>query len=280
MVLVTGAGRVGRQVVSGLHAADEQVRVLVRHPALAQVPAGVEVVGGDLSSPRTLEPALEGVAAVFLIWPQATATDPLAALEVITDRVGRIAYLSSSTVRDDLEVQTHPMTAIHADIERALDRAKVARTFLRVGKIATNTLFWAQQIREQGVVRLPFPDAGRSPIVESDIGAVAARTLLDDEHVGATHVLSGPEPLTEGELVRAIGDAIDRPIEVEDIPTEEARAELLASGESPEVVDAALALWARLVTEPEPVTPSVERITGRPARTFRAWAKEHADDFR
>lgn len=278
MILVTGAGTVGRHVVSLLHEAGARVRVLTRHPEQAEVPQGVEAVGGDLSRADTLGPWLDGIEAVFLIWPQPTANDPLAAVRVITRHVGRVAYLSSSTVRDDLEEQTHPMTAIHADIEHAIERSGVERIFLRVGKIASNTLFWSAQIAE-GVVRLPFPDAGRSPIVESDIGAVAARTLMDEGHVGATHILSGPEPLTEGDLVRTIGEVIGRPIRVERIPPEVARAQLVGNGESPEVADAALALWERLVTEPEPVTPTVEEITGSPGRTFRDWALEHAAAF-
>jgi hypothetical protein len=36
----------------------------------------------------------------------------------------------------------------------------------------------------------------------------------------------------------------------------------------------------RLWTRPERVTDTVERLVGRPARTFRSWAEEHADDFR
>ena len=33
-------------------------------------------------------------------------------------------------------------------------------------------------------------------------------------------------------------------------------------------------------TNPEPVTDTVEEITGKKALTFRKWAEDHADDFR
>ena len=111
------------------------------------------------------------------------------------------------------------------------------------------------------MVRLPFPAAGRSPIVEKDIGAVAARTLLDGGHVGVKHVLSGPEQLTEGDLVRIIADAIDRPIRVEETDPEVARAEHIEADNAPDLADAALVLWASLVTEPERVTLTAERLT-------------------
>lgn len=44
--------------------------------------------------------------------------------------------------------------------------------------------------------------------------------------------------------------------------------------------DRALTSWAGLVERPEPVTDTVERVTGRHARDFRAWAADHDDDFR
>ena len=48
----------------------------------------------------------------------------------------------------------------------------------------------------------------------------------------------------------------------------------------PSAVNGALDAWARMVTEPEPVTSTVEDVTGAPARTFREWAIDHAGDFR
>ncbi|HEY6423296.1 MAG TPA: hypothetical protein VIY28_08660 [Pseudonocardiaceae bacterium] len=38
--------------------------------------------------------------------------------------------------------------------------------------------------------------------------------------------------------------------------------------------------YAGLVAEPGPITTTVDEITGTPARTFREWAIDHADDFR
>ena len=46
------------------------------------------------------------------------------------------------------------------------------------------------------------------------------------------------------------------------------------------VADVSLDTWAGFVTEPELVTRTVEEITGTPARTFREWTADHADDFR
>jgi len=280
VILVTGAsGNVGRHVVSGLIAEGAHVRALTRDPASARWPEGLEVARGDLSVASTLDAVLDGVDVVFLLWHQASAEHPDAAIEAVARRARRVVYVSSLTVDDDLEDQAHPMTVLHADIERSIRGSGLAWTFLRAGRFATNSLAWAPEIRAGDVVRLPNAAAVRSPIDPRDVGAVAVRTLLDDGHAGVTHILSGPERLTEGTMVHVIGEVIGRTIHVEEVPAGTARQELLDGGASPELADAALKYWSKLVAEPEPVTRTVREITGSGARTFRHWAMDHADDF-
>ena len=45
-------------------------------------------------------------------------------------------------------------------------------------------------------------------------------------------------------------------------------------------MEQALGTWADMVDNPEPITHTVEEVSGSPARTFRQWAIDHADDFR
>jgi hypothetical protein len=54
---------------------------------------------------------------------------------------------------------------------------------------------------------------------------------------------------------------------------------MLADGRPPALVEA---LLASAETRPasDLVTSTVEQVTGTPARTFRDWAADHADDFR
>jgi uncharacterized protein YbjT (DUF2867 family) len=68
MILVTAAtAPVGRSIVEQLVAAGHDVRALTRDPAKAGLPAGVEVVAGDLSDPESLSAAFRDVSAVFLL---------------------------------------------------------------------------------------------------------------------------------------------------------------------------------------------------------------------
>ena len=276
MILVTGAtGKVGRQTVSQLLGAGAEVRALARHADAARLPGDVDVVGGDLSDPDTLAPALEDVEAVFLIWPFTTAEGAPAVLDVVEREARRLVYLSSAGGQ-----RPDPVGMFHADMERLIEESKLEWTFLRPSGFATNTLMWAGQIRENGVVRWPYGAAARSLIHESDIAAVAVSALTGEGHDGAKHVLTGPELLTQADEVRTIGDVIGSPARWEDVPPDAVRDGLATAFGDASFADHALDAWARFVQEPELVTSTVERITGTPARTFREWASDHGDDFR
>lgn len=280
-ILVTGAtGNIGRYLVSELLPTGVTVRALVREPAAAKLPRGVEVVRGDLAIPDTLDAALRGVDTVFLLWPFVTAEATPAVLNVIKKDARRIVYLSSMNVNDDADEQTDPITTFHAVNERLIARSGLDWTFLRSGGIATNTLGWAAQIRDTGVVRWPSGEATRSLIHERDIAAVAAHVLTAGGYQSAKLVLTGPQALSQIEQVRLIGEAIGRPLRYEEQPPEEARQQLLAAGWPQAVIAGSLDAWAAMATTPEPGTQTVEEITGTPARPFRQWALDHAADFR
>jgi uncharacterized protein YbjT (DUF2867 family) len=282
-ILVTGAaGKVGREVIAQLLSAGARVRALVRNPEAASLPREVEVVRGDLAVPATLEESLDGAESVFLVWPFLTADLAPAVLDVVmlSKHVRRVVYLSSLWVRDDVERQLDPIIQFHADLERLIERSGLEWTFLRPSGFARNALGWAPQIRAEGVVRGPYGAAARSPIHERDVAAVAARALAGNGHGGRKLILTGPEVLTHIEQMRAIGEAIGRRLRWEEIPPQSARTQMLSEGWPLPLVDAVLSGWARLVTEPESVTSTVEDITGAPARPFREWARDHAADFR
>jgi uncharacterized protein YbjT (DUF2867 family) len=96
-VLVTGGtGRVGNAVAGLLVDAGVPVRVLTRRSeaAAAMLPANVEVVAGDLTVPGSLDAALRGVGAVFLVWTAPPATAP-AVVERLAACTQRVVFLSS-----------------------------------------------------------------------------------------------------------------------------------------------------------------------------------------
>jgi uncharacterized protein YbjT (DUF2867 family) len=276
-VLVTGAtGHVGRHVVDGLLAAGVGVRAVTRDPSWTALPDAAGIVQADLSVPGSLEPHLDGVDAAFLAWPFTTAEGAAEVVAALARHVRRIVYLSSMGGH-----QREPAGAVafHAEVEHLIEASGAAWTFLRPSGFATNALLWAPQIQAGDVVRWPFASAARSLIDERDIAQVAVRALTSDGHASRRLHLTGPGTLTQDAQVRAIGDALGRPLRFEEIPPQDAREELLAAWGDPAFVDGALTAWARFVAEPEPITSTVELVTGTRARRFRDWAVDHADEF-
>jgi uncharacterized protein YbjT (DUF2867 family) len=218
-----------------------------------------------------------GTESVFLLWPFLTAEGAPAVVDVIAKHARRIVYLSAMSVRDDRELSAN---GVWGQVEHLIEQSGAEWTFLRASGLAVNALGWADQIREEGVVRWSYGGAARSLIHERDIADVAVRALTDDRHVGAKYVLTGPEALTQADQVRIIGEAISRPVRWEEVPPAVARQQLLAVLGDPGFVDGAFRYWSTLITNPEPVTHTVEEVTGTPARTFREWARDHADAFR
>lgn len=274
-ILVTGAtGNVGRHIASALAGGGLEVRALVRDPGSAALPRRVEAVRGDLSSAATLEPALRDVESVYLMWP-GLPVDPLV-VRTIAEHGKRVVYLSTDVA--DIADGEQP-SSYHQEIERLIRNSGARWTFLRPIDFATNTLGWAGQIR-QGVVRWPYGRASRSLIHERDIADVAVHVLTSAGHDRARYVLTGPESITHAEQVRIIGEEAGREVRWEDLPLETAREQLTAAWGNAAFVEARLKAWGTFVDSPERVTDTVERLLGRPARTFRSWARDHADDFR
>lgn len=280
-ILVTGAtGRVGGQVVSQLRGTGVTVRALTRNPKAASFPEDIDVVRGDLSDADTLDVALDGVDSVFLVFPRLQADHAApAVIKKIAQHARRIVYLSAAGVPDLQGEHVEGIIGSHAHVERLIKQSGMEWTFLRPSGFATNTLMWADQIRAGNVVRWFHGRATRSLIHEHDIGAVAVCVLTEEDHGEARYHLTGPGQLTQIEQARAIGEAIGRPVRFEELAPGIARQEFF-DGVPAALVDSILNAHAEMVNQPEPVTSTVQDLTGAPARTFYQWAIDHASEFR
>jgi len=275
-VLITGAtGNVGGNVLAGLLERGVPVRVTSRDPSRAVLPPGVEVMRADLTDPQTLRPALTGVERVFL-YPRFREPEPVAALLREAGVAHVVLVSASAAAAEGPEFDGgNPMRWF----ERTFAASGLAYTFLRPDTFAANALFWRDDVRTHGAVPLPYPDSAQAPIHERDIADVAVVALTTDRLHGAAPILTGPESITMGQQVAAIGAAIGRDVAVRTQTDEEARAHFGKFLPRP-MADAILKAWRDSVGVTPFVSPEVERITGRPGRTFAQWARDHAEDYR
>jgi (4-alkanoyl-5-oxo-2,5-dihydrofuran-3-yl)methyl phosphate reductase len=281
MILVTGAtGTVGRALIDQLVAAGVPTRAVTRRPDEARLPDAVEVMRADLDDPDSLVPAVRDVDAVFLLstGPDLPRHDAHVAKAAAHAGVGRIVKLSSGRTGDP--AATDPIPAWHRAGEEAVRDSGVPWTIVRPLGFMANALHWAPTIRDQDTVYAPYGQ-GRIAVVDpADIAAVAMQALLNPGHEGRIHTLSGPEALSPGEQTAILAEMLGRPLRYRETSPDDARAALVRFGVDAEMADAIMALRATaLESFTSIVHPTVDEVTGRPARTFAEWAEAHRAEF-
>lgn len=280
MIVVFGAtGNVGRHVVSGLVAEGVPVRAFVRDPAKARFDAAVEVARGDLDDVASIDTALAGADAVFLLTagPDALAHD-LAVAEAIRGR-GDVHLVKVSSVAANPPVH-NAYGAAHANAEVACWHAAVRWTILRPAAFASNALQWTWTVRD-GRVYQPFGKIPQAVVDPADVAAVAVRALLDPhQHSGRIYPVTGPEALTAQERAEILAAELGRPIEFVDASPASAKEAMLGMGLPADYVDGMLAANS----DPEPTRggiplSTVRDITGREPTAFVDWLRPHLGEF-
>ncbi|MGV9315862.1 NmrA family NAD(P)-binding protein [Streptomyces sp. NPDC003691] len=268
--LVAGAtGTVGRQLVAELLDRGQAVRALTRDLTKADFPAGVEVFEGDLTDPESLVAALKGVTGLHLITFGGPYLTPL-------ETGPRILELAR-------EAGVRRMTVLNGGgdtpLETAVRESGFDWTVVMPVEFMANALSWADGIRERDEVREPFVDRLSAMVHEGDIGAVAAVALSEEGHAGRTYLLSGPEVLTVKDKTEILARARGRSIALVELSRDEAVAQWRAAGQPEDVVEFLLEVYGNTPEVGRTVNDTVERVTGRPARTFEQWAAAHAQAF-
>ena len=278
-ILVTGAtSPVGSELVRLLVAAGREVKAGTRRPDRAGdlFDDGVEIVELDYRRPATFDAAVEWADRVFL---QPPAFDPDAhdtlkpfldwSVQAGAEHVVTLSAMGME-VREDLPIRR---------VERHVAELGVEYTWLRPN-FYMQTLtegFLGERIRRTGSFAMPVAAARVSLVDGRDVASVAAAALTSDAYFGTAFTLTGPEPLTHEEIAAVISDAAGRTISFSSCTDEEMLGWLVGAGWPEEVAGVVIALYQSVRGGVRAaVTDDVERVLGRPARSFGAFAREHA----
>jgi len=278
MIFVLGAtGKVGRALVPALLDAGAAVRALTRDPAKARIDSRAEVVQADLDT-ADLPALLDGADRVFVLTQGHSAGREQAVAQAAARAgVTHLVKLSTTGVHFG---QTDPITRAHAEAEQAVREAGPAWTILRPGAFMDNRFAWRETIRDENAVYVPEGDPASALIHVRDIAAVATLALTTSGHEGATYELTGGAALTTGQQVAILADVLGRPVKYVEEPQSAARDRMMRKyGWPAEAVDGFFALKRESAEHEHVVFDTVERVLGRPPRTFADWARENAAAF-
>jgi uncharacterized protein YbjT (DUF2867 family) len=255
--LVTGGtGTTGSRVVQRLEQRGERARVASRSSACAL----------DWADPATWDPALAGVAGVYLAYapdlavPGAAETVAAFTRQAVAAGVQRVVLLSGrgepGAQRAEQAVQA---VAGAAGVDWTVLRCSWFAQNFSEGQFAPALRAGELALPVDGVVE-PFLDA-------DDVADAAVAALLDDGHAGQLYELTGPRALTFADVVQEIAAASGRPVRFRTVPLGQFRDGLAAEG----LPDDVLALLTHLFTEVldgrnAAPTDGVREVLGRPAR--------------
>lgn len=275
-ILVTGAtGTTGNAVIRQLSAAGILSRALVRNPAKA---VGVDlphinVVTGDLSDPASLSEAMEGVEALYLnVVPGAAALNQIdnAIAAAKSAGVSNIVKLSGLLASADSPSE---IIRMHAEADDRVAGSGINYTILRANSFHQNIEGQLETIKATGTFYLPLGDAQQSLIDVQDIAAAAIVAMTTDTHHNQRYDITGPESLSFHDVAKILSKVSGKPVSYVAI----SRAQFEESLRSYGTPDAAAASVGELFDVFASgiyagVTHDIEKIIGRPARSFEVYA--------
>ncbi|WP_051967503.1 NAD(P)H-binding protein [Kitasatospora mediocidica] len=282
MIVVTGAtGTVGSKVVVGLRERGEAVRALVRN--VGSVPAewdeGVQPVAADFADPLSLDAALADADAVYVL----VAVHPEMETHErnVIDAAVRTGRRPHVVLHAAAGVEQRPdgvrFLAAHVAAFEHLVASGLPWTVLAPNGFFQNFLGMAESARA-GRLAVPGGQGSVSYVDARDVAAAAVTVLGTDGHQGAVYTLTGPAALSHAELAEQLGAVVGRTVEYVAVEPEAALAGMLGAGWDGWRAAGMVELYGLYASgHAAAVSPDVEKLTGRPARSFAEFAAEHAE---
>jgi uncharacterized protein YbjT (DUF2867 family) len=275
VLVVTGAtGTVGSVVLRELADAGASVRALGPRPPSSL--EGVDWRPFSFVDPAGWPAAFEGATGLFLLRPPALA-------RVARDVLPAVAYAEAAGVRRVVFLSVlgaERMPALpHRRIERWLDASGMAAVHLRAGNFMQNLItVHAADIRDRDTLVLPAGSARMSYVDARDVGAMAARCLVDADAPAADDACSptGSVAVSHADIAAVLADVLGRPIRYRPTALPRYWAHARRTGMPLGVTAATSVLYtlARFGVGSR-VTDDVARVLGRPPTDLRTFAEQH-----
>lgn len=231
MFVVLGAtGHVGSAVANALLEAGEAVTVVSHSEdkTASWKARGAEVAVADVGDPGKLREVFRGAKRAFLLNPPAdTSTDTdveehrtAAAIVAALDGSGLEKVLAQSAYGAQPGERIGDLSVLF-DFEQALLRQPIPVTVVRGGYYMSNWDALLAPARE-GTLPTMYPADLKIPMVAPvDLGAAAARFLLEPPKVTGTRYVEGPERYSSRDAAEAFSKALGRPVELSVTPREQ-----------------------------------------------------------
>lgn len=264
-ILVLGSnGKTGRRVAERLEKIENvEIRLGSRN----------EKIPFDWEKPETWEKVLQDINAVYITFQPdlaiPSAADSIQNFTLLATKTGiqKIVLLSG---RGEKEAQV---------CEEIVKTNAKNWTIVRASWFNQNfseSIFLDPVL--SGIVALPRAEALEPFVDADDIADVVTASLLDEKHNGQTYELTGPRLLTFEQIVNEIANASDRNITFQALSLSE-YVQMLREYQIPEdFIWLVNYLFEQVLDgRNSSITSDIEKVLGRKAKDFSAYAKETAE---
>jgi NAD(P)H dehydrogenase (quinone) len=283
-IALTGTtGAIGAAVLDKLAGAAPDIKPILIGRDAAKLPAGYEHREAVYGDRPAMTKALAGIDTLFFVSGRESATrldEHLSVVKAARDAgIARIVYLSFLGAAPDC---TFTLGRHHFFTEKAIREAGVAFTFLRDSLYQDYLPFMTG---EDGVIRGPAGSGRLSVVARDDVAEVVATVLIAAErgetaHDGVTYDVTGPEAITLAEVAAELQAASGKPVSFHDESEAEAYASR-AKYDAPafEVEGWVTSYQSIAVGEMSKVSGDVEKLIGRPPRSFAEFLASHPESY-
>jgi uncharacterized protein YbjT (DUF2867 family) len=268
--LVIGAtGTTGSRVAAGLIDGGHRVKAASRNAT--PVP-GAAAVRFDWNEPATWGEALDGVDRVYLVPPIGSSNPASAMLPFLSQAraagVHRAALLSSSAI----PLGGPAVGQVHQALPGLFEEWAVLRPSWFMQNFTGSTPH-ARSIREDGAIWTATGDGRVGFIDAEDIAAVAVRALTDELAPNTDLILTGPQALSYDGVAAIMAEVTGRTVVHRQLTFKQLRDRWAA--EIPLEFATMLAGMDRAIAAgaEDRTSDTVQRLTGRPPGTFRAFVE-------
>ncbi|HEV2503398.1 MAG TPA: SDR family oxidoreductase [Mesorhizobium sp.] len=225
ILVLAATGNVGAPLVTELLVKGEQVKAASR-AASPSLPAGAEPVRLDLTDPRSVEPALDGVDRIYAVSPAG-----------YLDQLGLLRPVVEAAAPRKIKVVLQTAIGVDASdaipfrqLELQLERSGTPFVILRPNWFSDNfTTYWAGGV-QAGEIRVPAGEGKTSFVDARDIAAAAAGALLTDRYDGKAFELTGSKAYSYAEAAALLSKALGRTIRYASVDDRTFIAETVAGG--------------------------------------------------
>lgn len=261
------------------------VHILASKTQSKNWPKEAKVINGSITKPGETPQAFENIDAVFLA---GAAPETVYEAVNMAKEAGVKKIVTLSSHGPEIEIQFPPDCWHWLAIEVVVERSEIEHTRIVPSNIMASTLVgdhysvgksWAEHIREDSLIQEPYVHTKTPLIHEEDLAFVIAKELEQVNLSSKTLHVYG-HSISPLERKKILSEALNKELKFKELSSDEAFEYFRQEGLDEHNISHRLGVLESISNNPILFNPEVEKIIGRPLKTYSKWVNEHISYFK